>query len=167
MNSILLAEDDPMLSRMLPRTLQRFGYAVELASTVEAAQELAERTPFNAILVDLNLGSTASDQPSGTNTTNLARQLQAAQINAPILMFSVLKDELDEMASLDTGVDEYIMKTISVPRLLARLQANIRRHDLNCTRSPFAASCIDAAQFKLDRERQRSSGFHRGPNNIR
>ncbi len=127
MDSILLVEDEPMLSTVLQRTLQHVGYHVELASTAERAQKRAGKTQFDAILVDLNLHSKSSDW--SPEATALLRQLRALRISVPILMFTVLQNEIDEMAPLDTPVDKYILKTISVPRLLAHLQANIRRHD--------------------------------------
>lgn len=154
MNSILLVDDELMLSTALKQTLQHFGYHVELAFTVESAQELAEKTEFDAILVDLNLKSESSERASEAYGTGLVRQLRAAHVNVPILMFTVLENEFNEMACLDAGADEYILKTISVPRLLARLQANIRRHDRDLGKKPSTARWIGVGQFKLDREQR-------------
>jgi two-component system phosphate regulon response regulator PhoB len=152
MNSLLLVDDEPTISAELQRTLQKFGYHVELAATVEAAQEMVSTTHFDLLLVDMNLRSERYEFPNAANGTALVLQLRAAGITAPILIFTVLEDELNELAALSAGADEYVLKTISIPRLLARIQANIRRHERDLGTRPSTARWVGAGQFKLDRE---------------
>jgi len=151
MNSILLVDDEATISAELQQTLQHFGYHVELAHTVESALQMGSKTHFDVILVDLNLRSERSVHPNGANGTGLVRQLRAAQVNVPILIFTVIEDELHETAALDAGADEYVLKTISIPRLLSRLQANIRRHERDLGKKPTSARWVGVGGFKLDR----------------
>lgn len=152
MNSLLLVDDERTISAELQKTLQKFGYHVELAATVETAQEMVSTTPFDLLLVDLNLRSERYQFPNAANGTALVLQLRAAGITAPILMFTVLEDEFHELASLSAGADEFVLKTISIPRLLARIQANIRRHERDLGTKPSTARWVGAGPFKLDRE---------------
>ncbi len=154
MNSILLVDDEHTISVHLQQTLQDFGYHVELAQTVEQALDLAKKTPFDLLLVDLNLRSERSEHPNEANGTGLVCQLRALGICIPILMFTVLEDEHNEMASLNAGADEYVLKTISIPRLLTRIQVNIRRHERIAGRKPTTDRWVGGGQLKLDREQR-------------
>ncbi len=154
MNSILLVDDEHAISVQLQQTLQDFGYHVELAQTVEQALGMAKKTPFDLLLVDLNLRSERSEHPNEANGTGLVCQLRALGVCIPILMFTVLEDEYNEMSSLNAGADEYVLKTISIPRLLTRIQANIRRHERVAGRKPTTDRWVGGGQIKLDREQR-------------
>jgi DNA-binding response OmpR family regulator len=56
------------------------------------------------------------------------RQLRALEIPAPVLMFTAMEGESYERASLDTGADDFLPKTASIPSLVSRLRAHTRRN---------------------------------------
>jgi DNA-binding response OmpR family regulator len=79
--------------------------------------------------VEFNLRSERSAHPRAGKGLKVIRQLRALDITAPILMFTAMKGELYETASLDSGADDFIRKTTTNPCLVSRLRAHTRRHE--------------------------------------
>jgi DNA-binding response OmpR family regulator len=127
MKSILLVIDEIVVGEALQSTLSEYGFRLELANTIEAANDCVQKTQFELVLVDFDL---RPDLNSGRRLglgTEWIRHLRASKINIPILMYSVMEGEPYETASLDAGADDYILSTISTPCLLSRLHAHLRR----------------------------------------
>jgi DNA-binding response OmpR family regulator len=129
MNSILLVDDEPVICAEFARTLEGLGFEVEVAPTVESGLSRAETAQFDAILVEFNLRSERHAHPRTGNGLQVVRQLRALEITTPILMFTAMKGELYETASLDAGADDFILKTTSIPCLVSRLRSHIRRRE--------------------------------------
>jgi DNA-binding response OmpR family regulator len=127
MNSILLVDDETAIGAEFARTLEDFGFEVKVAPTAESGLACAEAARFDAILVEFNLRSERRAHPRSGNGLQLVRQLRAVEVTAPVLMFTAMKGELYETASLDAGADDFILKTTSIPSLVSRLRAQIRR----------------------------------------
>jgi DNA-binding response OmpR family regulator len=152
MNSILLVDDEATINAKLQTTLQHFGFRVEVAPTIETAQDRAIREQFDVILVDFDLRSETSAHPNLGNGTGLVIQLRASGVTVPILMFTVLEGEFYETSSLNAGADDYILKTTSIPRLLARLHAHIRRHERVLGKKRVTVRRVGIGRHALDRE---------------
>jgi len=129
MNSILLVDDEMVICAEFARTLEGLGFEVKLANTVESALSSAGAARFDAILVDFDLRSARSDHPRTGNGLKVIRQLRKLEVTAPILMFTAMKGELYETGSLDAGADDFILKTTSIPSLVSRVRAHIRRNE--------------------------------------
>jgi DNA-binding response OmpR family regulator len=136
MNSILLADDETVICAELARTVEDPGFKIEVAPTVESSLAYAEAAQFDAILVEVNFQSERSAHPRTGNGLQVVRQLRALEVTAPVLMFTAMKGELYETASLDAGADNFILKTTSIPSLISRLRAHIRRHQQSLGESP-------------------------------
>ena len=95
----------------------------------------AQAARFDAILVEFNLRSEHRAHPRTGNGLQVVRQLRALEIKVPILIFTAMKGELYETASLDAGADDFILKSTSIPSLVSRLRAHIRRHEQALARS--------------------------------
>ena len=129
MTSILLVDDEPSISAELKKTLARSHYHVDLAVTVEQAIDAASARHYDLFLIDIHLISGHYKFPNPANGAALITQLRALGINEPIMVLTALEDEPNELAALKAGADEYAHKSISIPSLLARIEANIRRHE--------------------------------------
>jgi DNA-binding response OmpR family regulator len=128
MNSILLVDDETVICAEFARTLEGLGFKVKVAPTVESGLACAQGAPFDAILVEFNLRSERGAHPRTGKGLQVIRQLRALNVVAPILIFTAMEGELYETASLDAGADDFILKTTSIPSLVSRLRADIRRH---------------------------------------
>jgi DNA-binding response OmpR family regulator len=131
MNSILLVDDEAVICAEFARTLEGLGFEVEVAHTVESGLSCAGVARFDAILVEFNLRSERRAHPRTGKGIQVIRQLRALEVTAPVLMFTAMKGEFYETASLDAGADDFILKTTPIPSLVARLRGHIRRFNRN------------------------------------
>lgn len=129
MSSILLVDDETVIAAEFARTLEGLGFKVEVAPTVGSGLSRAKTARFDAILVEFNIRSERGAHPRSGNGLKLIRQLDALDIPTPVLMFTAMEGEFYETASLDAGADDFIPKTASIPRLVSRLRAHIRRNN--------------------------------------
>ena len=161
MNSILLIDSETLVATALQATLSQFGFEVELADSGKAAHTLLRRAHFDLIVVDFDL----SPRPNGKavlepsksaagcwSGLGLIRELRAARITSPILVYSVLEGELYETASLDAGADDYIVKKAPISILLSRLHAHLRRRDRDLGMAAKAERRVAVGRFTLDRK---------------
>jgi DNA-binding response OmpR family regulator len=161
MNSILLIDNEPVLATALKSTLGQFGFEVEVAGSGKTAHTWLRKGHFDLILVDFDL----SPRPNGEavlepsksaigcwSGTGLIRELRAAGVTSPILVYTVLEGELYETASLDAGADDYIVKKAPISILLSRLHAHLRRSERDLGRASKAERRVAVGRFTLDRK---------------
>lgn len=118
---IAIVEDEPALRDNYADALRREGYAVEtFANRRDALAALGQRLP-DLILLDIGLG----DEAEGG--FELCRELRARSKSLPIIFLTARDSDLDVISGLRLGADDYLTKDISLPHLLARLNAFFRR----------------------------------------
>jgi DNA-binding response OmpR family regulator len=128
MKSLLLVDDEVVVCVEWQRTLEVFGYKVEIAHSFESALQWFSKALFDAILVEFNLRSERLALPRAGKGIDLVRQMRALDVAVPILMFTAMEGELYEAASFDAGADDFIPKTRGLPSLFSRLRAHIQRN---------------------------------------
>ena len=118
MQRILVVEDDLDIQELLKNFLQEAGYEIVLAGDgVEAGSAfLAE--PFDLVLLDVML-----PKMNGFAVCELIRK----QSQAPIIMLTALSGEEEQIRGLDLQVDDYITKPFSMPILIRKIAAVLRR----------------------------------------
>ncbi len=153
---ILIVEDEEPLALLLRYNLEAEGYSVDsVARGDEAEIRLREQVP-DLVLLDWML--------PGLSGIELCRRVRARgdTERLPIIMLTARGDEGERVRGLATGADDYVVKPFSVPELLARVRALLRR-----TKPGHVATLLLAGDIELDREtrRVRRSGreLHLGP----
>ena len=116
---ILLVEDEPGLRRTLKDLLLSSGYVVETCGDGAAAQGLAERGPFDLIVLDVMLPSRSG--------FDVARNLRKGSVETPILMLTARTELNNKVQGFKSGADDYVTKPFEAPELLARVEALLRR----------------------------------------
>jgi two-component system, OmpR family, response regulator len=120
---ILVVEDSVKMAGLLKKGLEREGYAVDLAGTGEDAIWLAAENGYDAIVLDVILGV----GESLLDGFAVCQKIRAADCQTPVLMVTARDAVQDRVRGLDTGADDYLTKPFSLPELLARVRALIRR----------------------------------------
>jgi two-component system KDP operon response regulator KdpE len=116
--SVLIVDDEVQIRRLLRVTLEANGYRVlEAANGPDGLAEAAQRNP-GVIILDLGL-------PGMDGLTVLKRLREWSR--APVLVLSVQEGDMDKVAALDNGADDYMTKPFSTAELLARLRV-LQRH---------------------------------------
>ncbi len=144
--NILIVEDEEALTLLLRYNLETQGYEVEtIARGDEADTRLKEGSP-DLVILDWML--------PGLSGIELCRRLRARPETRqlPIIMLTARGEESERVRGLATGADDYIVKPFSVPELLARVNALLRRA------SPErVADVLSFGDITIDREKKRVS----------
>ena len=115
---ILVIEDEPNIREIVTLYLQRAGYQVHAVEDgVQAQQLLIDATP-DLIIMDLML--------PGVDGYQLTAQVRA-QSDVPIIMLTSRREEVDRIAGLEMGADDYVVKPFSPQELVSRVRAVLRR----------------------------------------
>ncbi len=135
---ILVVDDERQITRVLRASLQSSGYEVTVAHDGIEALARFQESPPDLIITDL-----AMPEMDGVELTREVRRSS----DTPILVLSVREAERQKVAALDSGADDYIVKPFSMPELLARVRANLRK----VVQQPEAAQ-VAAGDFFIDAE---------------
>ena len=118
MQNILIVEDDMDIQELLREFLKEAGYEVMAASDGIEAMDLFAKNKFDLILLDIML-----PKIDGFGVCELIRK----QSQIPIIMLTALGGEEEQIRGLDLQVDDYITKPFSVPILIRKIAAVLRR----------------------------------------
>lgn len=119
MKRILIIEDDLAILRGLKDNLEYESYEVLTAEDGEQGYCLIREKKPDLIILDLMLPK--------MNGYELCRKVRDEGVTTPILMLTARGEEVDQVLGLDLGADDYVTKPFSVPELLARVRAILRR----------------------------------------
>ncbi len=151
--TILTADDDPQLLRLITRTLQLEGYEVISASDGQQALSFIESKVPDAVLLDVMM-----PKMDGFTVCQRVREFSLV----PIIIVTARGQDQDKIRGLDLGADDYLTKPFSVDELLARVRAVLRRAQFSLLSSPQGSNpsmtigniAIDFAQHLVTKEGQ-------------
>ena len=118
MTRILVVEDEPDIQELLCAYLRESGYEVEQALDGVEALDKFRRGRFELVLLDLLL-----PKIDGFGVCELIRR----ESDVPILMLTAVDGENEALRGYGAGVDDYITKPFSMPVLLQKIRAVLRR----------------------------------------
>lgn len=118
MQKILVVEDDPDIQELLTNFLQEAGYQVTLAEDGAGALFTFSEDAFDLVLLDIML-----PKIDGFGVCEQIRR----QSQIPIIMLTALSGEAEQIRGLDLKIDDYITKPFSMPILIRRIAAVLRR----------------------------------------
>jgi two-component system KDP operon response regulator KdpE len=133
---ILVVDDEPQITRVLRTSLSTQGYEVRVANDAETALELLGRSPADLVITDLSM-----PRLSGVDLCRALRK----DSQVPIIVLSVKGEERSKIEALDAGADDYVTKPFSMPELLARIRASLRR-----VVQPAEDGPIEVGDFRIE-----------------
>ena len=117
--NVLVVEDEQSIAELARAYLARDGYSVVWVRTGEEALAEIGRQQIRLVILDIGL-------PGEIDGFEVCRRLRARS-GVPILILSARGDEIDRVAGLEAGADDYVPKPFSPRELVARVKAILRR----------------------------------------
>ena len=157
---VLIVEDEQALNLLLRYNLESEGFAVDIVDRGDEAETRIQENVPDLVILDWML--------PGVSGIEICRRLRARAETKqlPILMLTARGEESERVRGLGTGADDYVVKPFSLPELLARVHALLRR-----AKPEQSMKLLQAGDIELDREKKRvhRSGreLHLGPTEFR
>ena len=142
MRKILIVDDSRELLEGLEVNLVGEGYSVLKATRGDAAVKMAVEESPALIVLDVMLPR--------MNGFDVCRELRRRGIDTPVIMLTARDGEVDRIAGLEIGADDYVTKPFSVRELIARIGAQLRRR----ARENVAVERYSFGEVDLDFEGQ-------------
>ena len=115
---ILIVEDEPSIAEVVGLYMKRAGYHVQIAATGRQAMAILEQQIPDLVILDLML-----PEVDGLALTRWLRD----RSDVPIIMVTARREEIDRIAGLEMGADDYVVKPFSPQELVSRVRAVLRR----------------------------------------
>ena len=116
--NILVVEDEASIAEVVGLYLKRAGFTVQVASDGKLAMGMIERQMPDFVILDLML-----PEVDGLSLTRWLRD----RSDVPIIMLTARREEIDRIAGLEMGADDYVVKPFSPQELVSRVRAVMRR----------------------------------------
>jgi DNA-binding response OmpR family regulator len=119
---VLIAEDEPAIADSVAYALRGEGFEVDTVEDGESALDAARADGYDVLVLDLML--------PGVSGMEVCRRLRSESA-IPIVMLTARVAEVDRVVGLDAGADDYVVKPFSMPELISRVRAILRRRQLD------------------------------------
>jgi DNA-binding response OmpR family regulator len=136
---VLVADDDPGIRDVVAYALRHEGFETETVVNGSEALDAARASSYDLLILDLMMPAMSGIE--------VCRRLRA-ESHIPILMLTAKDAELDRVLGLEIGADDYVTKPFSVPELVSRVRAILRRRELD--REEAAEPVREAAGVRID-----------------
>ena len=116
--NILVVEDEPSIAEVVGLYLQRAGYRVQTAADGKTAMSMLEAHIPELVVMDVML-----PEIDGLSLTRWLRE----RSDVPVILLTARREEIDRIAGLELGADDYVVKPFSPQELVSRVRAVLRR----------------------------------------
>lgn len=140
MSSILIIDDEKMITDPLQRSLTMAGYEVIVANNGRDGLAIARKAKPDIVVLDVLM-----PEMDGWDVCRALRQ----ESTVPILMLTALGDEIDRVLGLELGADDYLTKPFSTRELIARIKALLRRLAFD-HQDKMTTDQLNGANIRLD-----------------
>ncbi len=157
---VLVVEDEPDVALLIAYNLEAEGYVVECVERGDEAELRLAESPPDLALIDWTL--------PGLSGLEICRRLRARENTRtlPVIMVTARGEEAERVRGLSVGADDYVVKPFSIPELLARVRALLRRTHPNRITDHLSAGDIDLDR-KACRVTRGERDIHLGPTEFR
>ncbi|MBT8247593.1 MAG: response regulator transcription factor [Acidimicrobiia bacterium] len=138
---VLVIEDEEPLADSIKYNLELEGYEVDVALGGNSGLRKFKEQDPSLVLLDVML-----PEISGLDLCRMMR----ADSDVPIIMITARDSEADKVTGLELGADDYVTKPFSMRELLARVRANLRRHEMESGTPNLDEEVLTGGPVKLD-----------------
>lgn len=139
--TVLVADDDPQLLKLVKNNLELEDYDVLTASDGQRALDLAEQHSPDVVLLDVMM-----PKMDGFEVCGKIREFS----NVPIIIITARGHDQDKVRGLDMGADDYLTKPFSIDELLARVRAVLRRAQFASPEQGQMMSTVNVGKMTID-----------------
>ncbi|MBV9354097.1 MAG: response regulator transcription factor [Chloroflexi bacterium] len=141
---VLVADDDPLVQRLVRTHLDRAGFRALLAADGEEAVDVTATEQPDLVVLDLML-----PKLDGFEVCRRIREFSLV----PVIMLTARGEQVDKLRGFEAGADDYLTKPFAPPELLARVRAVLRRTEQSA--APQAKAVIGCGDVSIDLARRR------------
>ena len=138
---ILCVEDDPEIARMLSDVLDENGFFPVFVGSATDMDVLLQRESIDLVVLDVML--------PGEDGFSICRRLRTSS-SIPIIMVTARSEEMDRIAGLELGADDYVAKPFNSRELVARIRALLRRADGSAALTRLRPRPLTFAGWRID-----------------
>jgi DNA-binding response OmpR family regulator len=142
---ILVADDDRNIADLVRMYLAKAGYDVTIASDGDATMRLLKERPFDLAILDIMM--------PGPDGLQIIRNLRKRS-EMPVIFLSARSSDIDKVAGLQFGADDYVTKPFNPAELVARVQSVLRR---SRSASEPASENIEIGELAMDVRNRRAT----------
>jgi two-component system, OmpR family, response regulator len=142
MKRILIIEDDPDIGDMVGINLRDEGFTVEIATDGISGLARLKAQSFDLLILDLML--------PGIDGLEICREVRRQPHYQPIIIISAKSTETQRILGLELGADDYLAKPFSIPELIARSRALLRRTEAMEKESQLKAGIVVCGSLIID-----------------
>jgi len=142
--NVLVVEDETALAELLVYNLEADGFVARHAATGEDALLLLDEEAADLVILDWMLPGISGIEVCRRIRSNVEKRA------LPVIMLTARGEEPDKLRGLGTGADDYVVKPFSLPELMARVRAILRRVAPN-----RVADILQIGDIRLDRAARR------------
>lgn len=146
---VLLVDDDPEIRRLTEQLLTEAGFKVTVLAGAAGAVRHAASGRFDLVLLDVMM--------PGEDGFSVCRKIRAVS-QIPIVMLTARAEEMDRVVGLEIGADDYIVKPFSPRELVARVEAQFRRREMDTAPPPRLelpnGISVDLSRLEVHRDGQ-------------
>lgn len=146
MSKILIIEDEESIAELEKDYLELSGFEVHIENSGDAGLQEALSHEYDLFILDLML--------PGVDGFEICRKIREVK-NAPILMVSAKRDDIDKIRGLGLGADDYITKPFSPSELVARVKAHLARYERLIGSAMPKNDIIEIRGIKIDKTARR------------
>lgn len=139
---ILIAEDEIQIAEPLRKNFLEEGHHAMIAKNGEEALNLVDKVQFDVIILDWKMPKVSG--------LDVCKQLRQLNIKTPIILLTALTQISNKIEALDSGADDYITKPFSFEELLARINAVVRRYNLNTDTLEYGDLLLNLPNRQVD-----------------
>lgn len=143
MKKVIIIEDEQDISELIQLHLEDMECETIAFRDGKEGYDYAIQNKFDLMILDVNLPS--------KNGIDICRDLRANKVFFPILMLTARSEEIDKVLGLETGADDYLTKPFGIRELVARVNAILRRAQMDAAAEEEASEIIQYKNLKIDR----------------